>query len=109
MYDHNQILVPDAFIALYSAHGRPVLSRPETEARYEMCEDLALHTAAFLESRGQGPDDADIALKQCHDGLRVEPTSISAAEAAWVIERVAELQGWPRPGWLAVPSEPARP
>jgi|NGEPerStandDraft_6_1074524.scaffolds.fasta_scaffold25549_2 hypothetical protein len=109
MYDHNQTLVPDSFMVLYSANGRPVLSREETEARYEICEDLALHTAAFLSAHDQGPDDADEALRRCDDGLRVEPTSVSAAEAAWVTQRVAELQDWPRPKWLAEHPKLARP
>jgi hypothetical protein len=101
MYDHNQTLVPDSFMGLYSANGRPVRSREETEARYEICEDLALHTAAFLAASHQDVDDADETLRRCDAGLRADPTLVSAAEAAWVIERVAELQDWPRPAWLA--------
>jgi hypothetical protein len=108
MYDHNQTLVPDSFMGLYSANGRPVLSRAETEARYEICEDLALHTAAFLGAQGQGPEDAGAALRRCHDGLRLDPTIVSAAEAAWVLRRVAELEDWPLPQWLAEPADPAR-
>ena len=45
MYDHNQTLVPDSFLALHSAHGRALLPRDEIEARYELCEDVALHAA----------------------------------------------------------------
>ena len=106
MYDHNQTLVPDSFMALYAVHGKTVLSRPETEARYEICEDLALHTAAFLASHQDG-DDPDDALRRCAAGLHADPTLVSAAEAAWVIERVAELQDWPRPAWLAGSHKPA--
>jgi hypothetical protein len=101
MYDHNQTLVPDSFMVLFSVNGRATLSRQVTEARYELCEDLALHAAAFLSSHHAGPDAADEALRRCYDGLRGDSTSISAAEAAWVIQRVAELQDWPRPEWLA--------
>jgi hypothetical protein len=100
MYDHNQTLVPDSFMALHAVHGRPVLSREATEARYELCEDLALHTAAFLAAQQQDPDASDDALKRCHEGLCVEPTAVSTLEAAWVIRRVAELQDWRLPGWL---------
>ena len=100
MYDHNQTLVPDSFLAVHSANGRPLLDRHDTEARHEICEDLALHTAAFLASRHQEGDDSDEALRRCMDGLTTEPTVVSAAEAAWVVERVAELQDWPRPRWL---------
>jgi len=103
MYDHNQTLVPDSFLALHSTHGRPLLPRDEMEQRYELCEDIALHTAAFLGAQQQDPDDSDAALARCHDGLRVEPASVSAAEATWVIRRVAELQDWPAPAWLGEP------
>ena len=63
MYDHNQTLVPDSFLALHSVHGRPLLPRETTEARYELCEDLALHTAAFLAAHEQDADAADEALQ----------------------------------------------
>jgi hypothetical protein len=107
MYDHNQTLVPESFLALYSANGKAVLSRRDTEARYEACEDLALHTAAFLSASHQDDDDGDDALRRCAAGLRAEPTLLSTAEAAWVIERVAELQAWPRPAWLGEGSKRA--
>ncbi len=100
MYDHNQTLVPDSFLALHSAHGRSLLSRAEMEARFELCEDLALHTASFLAAHEQDPDGSDDALRRCHAGLCVEPAAVSAVEAAWVIRRVAELQDWFAPAWL---------
>src|SRR5579864_3942280 len=87
MYDHNQTLVPDSFMALHVLRGKAVLSREQTEARYEICEDLALHTAAFLAASHQDGDDADDALRRCDAGLRADPSLVSAAEAAWVIER----------------------
>ena len=107
MYDHNQTLVPDSFLALHSAHGRPLLTREATEARHELCEDTAAHTAAFLAAHVQDPDDASAALRRCHDGLVAEPTAFSPAEAAWVIRRVAELQQWPQPAFLDESSRPA--
>ncbi len=107
MYDHNQTLVPDSFLALHSKHGRALLPRDEIEARFELCEDLALHTASFLAAHQQDPDGSDDALRRCHDGLRVEPAAVSAAESVWVIQRVAELQDWPVPAWLAAPSPAA--
>ena len=72
MYDHNQTLVPDSFLALHSARGRPLLPRDRMEQRYELCEDLALHTAAFLAAQQQDPDASDDALRRCFDGLCVE-------------------------------------
>lgn len=101
-YDHNQTLVPESFLALHSRRGRPLLPRDELECRHELCEDLALHTAAFVAVRHQEDDDTSQALRRCHDGLRADASAFSAAEAAWVIRRVAELQEWPQPDWLAV-------
>ncbi len=48
-----------------------------------------------------------MATTRCAAGLRAEPTLLSTAEAAWVIERVAELQAWPRPAWLGEGSKRA--
>jgi hypothetical protein len=107
MYDHNQTLVPDSFLALHARNGRALLSREATEARHELCEDTAAHTAAFLAAQVQDPDDGDAALKRCHDGLRAEPSAFSPPEAAWVIRRVAELQEWPQPAWLDEDPAPA--
>jgi hypothetical protein len=107
MYDHNQTLVPDSFLALHSMHGRPLLKRDEMERRFELCEDLALHTASFLAAHEQDPDGSDDALRRCHAGLVAEPASVSVDEAAWVIRRVAELQDWPTPAWLDVASPAA--
>ena len=101
MYDHNQTIVPDSFLAFYSAHGRPLLSRPALEARHELCEDIALQTAAFLAAHGEDAEGSARALKRCHEGLLAEPAAFSAAEAGWIVARVAELQEWPQPEWLA--------
>ncbi len=100
-YDHNQTLVPESFLAIHSRHGRALRSRAEIEARYELCEDVALHAAAFLAAHHQEGDDTSGALRRCHDGLRADPEAFAAAEAAWVVRRVAELQEWAAPGWLA--------
>ena len=103
-YDHNQTLVPESFLALHSRHGRALGPRDRIEARYELCEDVALHAAAFIASRHQEGDDTGEALQGCHDGLRADPAAFAAAEAAWVVRRVAELQEWPQPAWLADPA-----
>jgi hypothetical protein len=96
-YDHNQTLVPESFLAIHSRHGRTLRPRAEVEARHELCEDVALHAAAFLAARHQEGD----ALRRCHDGLRADPEAFTPAEAAWVVRRVAELQDWTQPDWLA--------
>ena len=100
-YDHNQTLVPESFLALHSRHGRALLPRAEIEARHERCEDVALHAAAFISTRHQDGDDTGDALRRCHDGLRADPEAFAPAEAAWVVLRVAELQDWAQPAWLA--------
>ena len=100
-YDHNQTLVPESFLVLHSRNGRALRPRAEVEARHGLCEDVALHAASFLAARHQEGDDASEALRRCHDGLRADPEAFAPAEAAWVVRRVAELQEWEQPAWLA--------
>ena len=71
-----------------------------TRGPLELCEDVALHAAAFLAGRHQEGDNTGEALKRCHEGLRADPEAFAVAEAAWVVRRVAELQDWPQPAWL---------
>jgi hypothetical protein len=113
-YDHNQTLVPESFLAIHSRHGRALRPRTEIEARYELCEDVALHAAAFLAARHQEGDDTSEALQRCHDGLRADPEAFAPAEATWVVRRVAELQdgrnppGWPTPTPTPIDRPPVR-
>ena len=100
-YDHNQTLVPESFLALHSRNGRPLRPRAEIEARHELCEDVALHPADFLAARHPEGDDKSESLQRCHNGLRAGPEAFAPAEAAWVVRRVAELQDWEQPAWLA--------
>ena len=67
-YDHNQTLVPESFLALHSRHGRALRPRAEIESRHELCEDVALHAAAFIAARHQEGDDEGEALQRCRDG-----------------------------------------
>ena len=99
-YDHNQTLVPESFLVIHSRHGRALMPRAEMEARYELCEDVALHAAAFLAGRHQQGEDTAEALRHCHAGLRADAGTFAPAEAAWVVRRVAELQEWDSPSWL---------
>jgi hypothetical protein len=100
-YDHNQTLIPESFLAIHSRHGRALLPRAEMEARYELCEDVALHAAAFLAGRHQVGDDTADALRHCHAGVLADAGAFAPAEAEWVVRRVAELQEWDTPSWLA--------
>jgi hypothetical protein len=104
MYEHNQIEVPAAFMALYCRHGRPVEARAVIEARYEACEDLAQGVAGFCKAL-QFKDDLPEAevLQRCLAGLRATPETVSEAEAGWVVARAAELLEWQVPPDLAGP------
>lgn len=97
MSDESQILVPPSFVALYLAPGRsrPIAPRAEIAARHEFCEDLAtLLTERAAHIRWDlGITEADV-LERVHRGLLGDDAPVSAAEARWVIRRLAELLDW---------------
>lgn len=104
MYDHNQLIVPDSFLALYITPGRlrPSESRAFINGRYELCEDLANHL--FEYARAQHHDlgvSEDEVLRRCELGLLSAASGVNEAEAVWVIRRLAELEGWPWTGRAA--------
>jgi hypothetical protein len=102
MYEHNQTLVPDSFLALYVAQGRPTRDRAFVEARHEMCEDLAQQTSDFCQSLQFSKELTELAtLEKCRLGLLASPTAVAESEADWVICRVAELLNWPLPDHIA--------
>ena len=97
MYDHNQLEIPDSFMALFLAPGRqkPSATRAVVTARYELCEDLASHLEAY--ARGQhhdlGISEVEV-LQRCHAGLLSAGSGVNEAEAEWVVRRLAEMAGW---------------
>ena len=98
MYDHNQTLVPDSFLALYVRHGRPLLERKEMEARYESAELLAEQIAAVVAS--VPADDAAgqrEALRSVKASLLADLLSEREPEATWVVTRAAEICEWGPP------------
>ena len=100
MYDHNQLDVPDSFVALYLGAGglRPGATRAVVTARYELCEELAHHLHEY--ARAQHHDagwPTDEVLRRCHQGLLAGPSGLSEAEATWVVRRLAELAEWAWP------------
>lgn len=103
MYDHNQTLIPDSFVALYLLPGRtkPSASREVIGARYELCEDLATHLVEYARAQhfDLGIGERDVP-ERCLLGLQAESSGLNAAEADWVIRRLAELSDWP-----ALPAE----
>lgn len=110
MQEHdNQITVPPSFLALCcDARGRLTESADTVRARYELCEDLAsvLVDQAQTLYHVQAPSEAGV-LRGIHAGLSDPESGISAAEATWVVSRLAELLVWQCP--LLKPSESATP
>lgn len=103
MYEHNQVEVPPAFMALYCRNGRPVESRRFIESRFEACDDLAHQLAAFCtDVKARENLSEQEVLTRCHAGLVSLPDT-PAPEAAWVIGRTAELLEWTLPDALAGP------
>ncbi len=101
MYEPNQNIIPDAFMALYSRHGRPTATRAHVEARHDLCEDMATQMStlcASLEFKQDLPR-AEI-LRRCWMGLLEEGSGVEPAEAGWVVARTAELLEWPQPAFL---------
>ena|SRR5690606_21646853 len=92
----DQIHVPESFLALYRDRAnRPTLDRRALIARYDLCEDLAQQLVELAREvhHGQGVAEDEV-LARCRRGLLAEPAQVSAAEAAWMERRLAELMGW---------------
>ena len=97
MYDHNQLEIPDSFMALYLVRGqlKSASTREVIAERYGFCEDLASHLCEYARAQhfDFGITEQDV-LERCHRGLLTGPASVNPAEALWVIRRLAELAGW---------------
>ena len=99
MSDDNQIAIPPSFVALFVEPGRvrkPGATRAVIGERYEFCEDLATalvdRAQALLWDLKIGRDEV---LLRLHRGLIEGPQALDAAQARWVLTRLAELLGWP--------------
>lgn len=94
---NNQIIIPPSFIALFVEPGRtkPNASREHIYARYDLCEDMAnlLTEQASNKLWELGITEADV-LERMSQGLHGEEIGLSAAEAQWVVRRLAEILGW---------------
>ena len=92
----NQFEVPSTFPVSAGAGQRP--THAEIRVRYELCEDLATHLQDFCETRRGGLGlSRDDCLLRCHAGLADAASGVDAAEARWIVERLAERLGWRRP------------
>jgi len=100
MSEDSQVLIPESFIALFLARGRARPNAPQAQiaARYELCEDMAqMLVEAARSSLFALSITEDLVLERMHQGLCAEGSAFSAAEAQWVIRRLAELLDWPQP------------
>lgn len=98
MSEESQIVVPESFIALYRGPGpagRLSAPRAQIAARYEFCEDLATMLTEQAANRrwelGVAEDDI---LQRIHQGLLGADSGVDAAEALWLVRRLAELLDW---------------
>ncbi len=109
MPDDYQIDIPPSFFAVYT-DARRRLSEPiaAVRARYDICEDLANHLVghAQLQHHTEVPVESEI-LRRMHAGLASPETGVTQAEAAWIVQRLAELLGWPCPMRQAAQDPPA--
>ena len=96
MRDGNQIIIPPSFVALFVELGRskPSATREHIYERYDLCEDLAnlLTEQASNKLWELGITEVDV-LERIHQGLGDVDIGLSAAEAQWVISRLAEILG----------------
>ena len=100
MDDYNQIEVPPSFTALFTAPSGFRLTEPMSHVRlrYELCEDLAqmlAEQAATALFKTGGPEER--VLQQMQSALSADGSPVAAAEAVWVVRRLAELLDWPAP------------
>jgi hypothetical protein len=95
----NQIVIPPSFIALFVPPGRvrPTETRDHIAERHEFCEDLAqmLMEPAQSQLFASGLAQREV-LARMQAGLLGEASAVGAAEARWVICRLAELLDWPQ-------------
>ena len=90
----NQFEVPSTF----PVPAGERLAPDRIRSRYELCEDLATHLQEFCETRRGGLGlSRDDCLLRCHAGLADPASGVDAAEARWIVERLAERLGWRRP------------
>ena len=97
-YDENQLPLPPSFHALYlDERQRPTAPMMAVQGRYELCEDLAQHlTAQALALHPDGFAEQHALLQRFYATLSVPEAGLLHVEARWVVQRLAELLGWPR-------------
>ncbi|HBW61749.1 hypothetical protein [Comamonas kerstersii] len=99
MDDTSQIQPPESFANLFRSRAG-VLKTPiaEVVARYELCEDLACHLVEQAQTvYHAGSTSEEGVLLGFHTAISGEGAMVSAKEAGWVIQRLAELLEWKAP------------
>jgi hypothetical protein len=100
MDDPNQIEVPPSFLALFASPSGHRLLQPMSTVRqrYELCEDLAqaLTEQASANLFQSGGSEAEV-LEKIGTVLSAQESPVEAAEATWVVTRLAELLDWSPP------------
>lgn len=104
----SQILIPDAFRALYTdRRGRLMIPRDELATRAELCEDLAQQLQGTAQQihfdLGIAEDEV---LDRIHATLANPAAGLREVELPWLIGRLAELLGWNDTGWSTPPGVP---
>ena len=97
MDDSSQIIIPPSFTALYVPPGktRPTETHAHIAQRYELCEDMAqmlCESAAEQQFKTGAAPPALLAWME--RSLLGEGAVLEAAEARWVVLRIAELLHW---------------
>ena len=102
-YDNNQTFVAETFIDLYCDRQRRLtIGKDELARRYDLCEDLGTMLVDHCRNvHFRDGVDEDTVLTRCFQGLGVEPTQVTRAEARWVVCRTAELLEWT---WQSLPT-----
>ena len=99
MSDDYQIDIPPSFFAVFT-DARQRLNEPiaVVRERYEVCEDLSNHLVqhAQILHHVEVPSEDEI-LRRILAGLASPDAGVSAAEAQWIVRRLAELLGWTCP------------
>lgn len=103
MDDTSQIQPPPSFAELFRTRSGK-LSAPiaEVVARYELCEDLASHLTEQAQTLyHSGNSSEEQVLLGMHAGLAAEGSVVTALEAGWIVQRLAELLEWRAPQFSA--------
>jgi hypothetical protein len=98
--DANQIEPPPSFVALFtSPAGRLTQPASAVRQRYELCEDMAqmLAEQASVAQFKSGGSEREV-IEKMRAALGGADDALPAPQVGWVVERMAELPGWPAPG-----------